>query len=236
MYTVYNKINFLINMAKLQKKFLIIDQHQTLREKIVNSIREAIVKGIFEPGEKVLEPELAKRFGTSRTPIRESFRQLESEGFLVVIPRKGAIVRSFTRKDIEEFYEIKALLEGYAARIAVDRIKENDIKKMEALNNKLEKVSNVQDFKKALDVHNEFHEVFVKACGNDKLYQLISNLVSQFSIFRFSISQKGKIEGSIAQHKDIIKAFKNRDADLVEKLVRENAMYGRDVLISRLKE
>jgi DNA-binding GntR family transcriptional regulator len=220
----------------MKKKFLRIENHQTLREKIVNSIREAIIKGVLEPGEKVPEPELARRFGTSRTPIRESFRQLESEGFLTVIPRKGAIVRSFTKKDIEEFYAIKALLEGYAARIAVEKITEDDIKKMEILNDKLERVSDIQDLKRALEIHNEFHEVFIKACGNDKLYRLIDNLVSQFSIFRFSISQKGRIEGSIEQHKAIIDAFKKRDSELVEKLVRENAMYGRDVLIREMKE
>ena len=80
-----------------------IERHQTLREKILETIREAILKGSLKPGEKVAEPELAERFGISRTPIREAFRQLESEGYLTVIPRKGAVVTSRSERDVAEF-------------------------------------------------------------------------------------------------------------------------------------
>ena len=72
-----------------------IERHQTLREKILETIREAILKGDLKPGEKVAEPELAERFGISRTPIREAFRQLESEGYLTVIPRKGLLLQLY---------------------------------------------------------------------------------------------------------------------------------------------
>ena len=87
-----------------------IERHQTLREKILESIREAILKGTLKPGERVSEPELAERFGISRTPIREAFRQLESEGYLEVIPRKGAVVASLSERDVMEFYAIKSIL------------------------------------------------------------------------------------------------------------------------------
>ena len=83
-----------------------LDKHLTLRESILETIRDAIVRGALRPGEKVAEPELADRFGISRTPIREAFRQLESEGYLTVIPRKGAVVVSFSERDVEEFYAI----------------------------------------------------------------------------------------------------------------------------------
>ena len=88
-----------------------VEKHLTLREKILETIRDAIIAGALKPGEKVAEPELAERFGISRTPIREAFRQLESEGYLTVIPRKGAVVASFSPRDVEEFYAIKSILE-----------------------------------------------------------------------------------------------------------------------------
>src|SRR5512140_2192132 len=114
-----------------------IEKHLTLREKIIETIRDAIMSGALKPGEKVAEPELAERFGISRTPIREAFRQLESEGFLVVIPRKGAVVVSFSPKEIEEFYAIKSILEGYAARKACENLSDREIDKLRTINDKL---------------------------------------------------------------------------------------------------
>ncbi len=99
-------------MGELIVKSKQIERHQTLREKILETIREAILKGDLKPGEKVAEPELAERFGISRTPIREAFRQLESEGYLTVIPRKGAVVAALSERDVQEFYAIKSILEG----------------------------------------------------------------------------------------------------------------------------
>ena len=91
-----------------------MEKHLTLREIILENIRDAIVSGRLKAGSKVSEPELAERYGISRTPIREAFRQLESEGYLTVIPRRGAIVSEFSPKDIEEFYAIKSIMEGHS--------------------------------------------------------------------------------------------------------------------------
>ncbi len=102
----------------MQKLKIQIDNHLTLREKIVETIRNAIVNGQLPAGTRVAEPDLADKFGISRTPIREAFRQLESEGFITVVPRKGAIVASLSFKDVADFYDLKAILEGYAARAA----------------------------------------------------------------------------------------------------------------------
>jgi len=73
-----------------------IEKHLTLREKILEHIRDAIISGSLKAGSRVSEPELADRYGISRTPIREAFRQLESEGYLTVIPRRGAVVSEFS--------------------------------------------------------------------------------------------------------------------------------------------
>ncbi len=124
-----------------------IERHQTLREKILETIRDAILKGSLKPGERVSEPELAERFGISRTPIREAFRQLESEGYLEVIPRKGAVVASLSERDVEEFYAIKIILEGFAARMAAEKLSDKDIDRLEAINTKLQKLADEGDVK-----------------------------------------------------------------------------------------
>jgi len=209
-----------------------IEKHLTLREKILETIRDAITSGSLKPGEKVAEPELAERFGISRTPIREAFRQLESEGYLTVIPRKGAVVVSFTSKEIEEFYAIKSILEGYAAHEACKRITEKEIDKLVAINGKLRQLAEDEEIKQFFKIHNEFHELFRRAADNSKLDDLINGLVSKFQRLRYeSLSKPGRMKSSVHEHVKIIEAFRSRDAELAEQVVRKSAEYGGRVLM-----
>ncbi len=209
-----------------------IEKHLTLRERILETIRDAIMSGALKPGEKVAEPELAERFGISRTPIREAFRQLESEGYLTVIPRKGAVVVSYSERDVEEFYAIKSILEGYAANRACEKLTGKEIEKLQAINDKLRQLANEGDIKHFFKVHNDFHELFVRAADNDKLYELISNLVKKFQRLRVaSLSLPGRMQISVQEHNKIIEAFCSRDSEQAERLVRKNAEYGGRVLM-----
>ncbi|MGE5247153.1 MAG: GntR family transcriptional regulator [Verrucomicrobiota bacterium] len=211
-----------------------IDNHMTLRERIVSSIRTAIVNGQLKPGTRIAEPELADRFGISRTPIREAFRQLESEGFISVIPRKGAIVASFSAQDVANFYDLKMILEGYAARLATMTLTENDLAKMETVNRQMEAAATKRDVRRVLDLHNEFHDIFLRACGNEKLHQIVQNMVMQFQRFRLVLAMPGRVEGSLEKHQEIIEAFRRRDPALAEKLVQQNALYGKKILLKEL--
>lgn len=214
-----------------------IERHQTLREKILETIREAILKGQLKPGEKVAEPELAERFGISRTPIREAFRQLESEGYLTVIPRKGAVVTSLSERAVEEFYAIKSILEGYAARMAAKNLTARDIEKLEGINERLGQLAAEGDVKTFFRVHNEFHELFIKAAENEKLQELINQMMLKFNRLRLaSLSLPGRMEISVQEHKKIIEAFKNQDGELADNLVRKTASYGGQVLIQSMAQ
>jgi len=214
-----------------------IERHQTLREKILETIREAILRGQLKPGEKVAEPELAERFGISRTPIREAFRQLESEGYLTVIPRKGAVVTSLSERAVEEFYAIKSILEGYAARMAAQNLTSRDIARLEAINARLGQLADEGDVKTFFKVHNEFHELFIKAADNEKLLELINQLMLKFNRLRLaSLSLPGRMQISVQEHKKIIEAFKNKDGELADNLVRKTASYGGQVLIQSMAQ
>ncbi len=214
-----------------------IERHQTLREKILETIREAILKGTLKPGEKVAEPELAERFGISRTPIREAFRQLESEGYLTVIPRKGAVVAALSEQDVQEFYAIKSILEGYAAELAAARLSEKEIDKLEAINERLKELASEGDVKAFFRVHNEFHELFLKASGNSKLYELIQQLGMKFNRLRMaSLSVEGRMAISVAEHDKLLEAFRKHDGSLAENLVKKTAAIGGSVLLESLTE
>ncbi len=214
-----------------------MERHQTLREKILETIRDSILRGNLKPGEKVAEPELADRFGISRTPIREAFRQLESEGYLTVIPRKGAVVTALSERDVEEFFAIKSILEGYAARMAAEKLTDKEIERLEAINERLEQLAREGDVKTFFRVHGEFHELFSKAAGNEKLTELIGQLVMKFNRSRMtSLSLPGRMEISVKEHRKLIEAFKKRDAEAADNLVKKTAAYGAQVLIQSMAQ
>lgn len=208
------------------------EKHLTLREKILENIRDAIISGAMPPGSRVSEPDLAERHGISRTPIREAFRQLESEGYLTVIPRKGAVVSAFSPKDVEEFYAIKSILEGYAARRACLNLSDREIDRMQTINERLREMADHGDVKHFFKVHNDFHDLFIKASDNEKLRDMINNLVTRFQRLRLmSLSVPGRMALSVQEHTKIIEAFRKRECETAEALVRNNAEYGGKVLM-----
>ncbi len=210
-------------------------KHKTLREQIVFSLRESIIRGELKPGTKLTEPELATRLGISRTPIRESFRQLESEGFLTVIPRKGAVVSNITRKDIEDFFELKSLLEGYAARVAAEKMTEKDVDKLIQINKELANCAENNNYERFFTKNEEFHNYFLTLCGNEKLVEIRDTMVKRFLGFRMAaLSMPGRLMESVKQHEQAIKAFKKGDGRLAEAVLVEHALLGGDYLAEQV--
>jgi DNA-binding GntR family transcriptional regulator len=209
-----------------------MEKHLTLREKILENIRDAIISGSLKAGSRVSEPELAERYGISRTPIREAFRQLESEGYLTVIPRRGAVVSTFSQKDVEEFYAIKSILEGYAARQACEKLSNKELDRLQAINDRLSELASHDDIKTFFKIHNDFHDLFIKAADNEKLRELITGVVNRFQRLRLmSLSLPGRMMISVQEHEKIIDAFRKKDGVAAETLVRKNAEFGGKVLL-----
>jgi len=212
-----------------------IDEPKLLSEDIAESIKTAIIKGKFKPGEKISEGELAESMGISRTPLREAFRKLENEGFILIIPRKGAVVADIDADEAINLYEIKSTLEGLAARLAVANMKQKDIEKLEKINDELKELIDKNDLESFYRVHTRFHEGFVRLCGNKRLIQMISNLNDHFNRFGIiSLTLPGQFENAIWQHTEIIAGFKSGDEKLVEERVKTNVMTGGRVLVDHL--
>jgi len=211
-----------------RRKFV---SHLTLRERIADAIRDEIIHGRLKAGERVSEPEVADRYGISRTPVREAFRQLAAEGFIALTPRRGARVTFLTEKDVSEFYELKSLLEGYAARLATNRLQEKDLQKMEQLNDQIERFHERGDLKKIARVHTEFHNIFLEAAGNEQLSSTLQQLVNKFQRFTILLALSGKNPEAVEQHREIIEAFRMRNAARAEELVKANALLGKELMI-----
>ena len=106
-----------------------MDDYKPLRDLVFENLREAILKGDLNPGDRLMEVQLANKLGVSRTPVREAIRKLELEGLVIMLPRKGAYVADMSLKDIIEVLEIRASLEGLAAYLASERMSDENIKK-----------------------------------------------------------------------------------------------------------
>jgi len=212
-----------------------IEEPKLLSEDIAESIKKAIIRGKFKPGEKISEGELAESMGTSRTPLREAFRKLENEGFIEIIPRKGAVVTEIYPEEASDLYQIKSVLEGLAAKLAMSRITEKEIDKLEKINEDLKSLIDKNDIEMFYKTHQRFHEVFVKSSGNDRLIQMVRNLNDHFKRYGIvSLTLPGQFESATRQHAEIVEAFRQGDEKQVEAKVRKNVMTGGRVLVDHL--
>lgn len=207
-----------------------------LVEQITEFLTSAILDGQFETGARLVETELQRQFGVSRSPIRESFRILEKNGLVSNIPRKGTFVRKITQKDIEENFPVRANLESLAARLALPHLTSQDIEKMEAAFTRMKDAAEHNDFKSYLKYHIQYHDIFIRASRNDTLIAILENLRSQALWFRYSyLYVQEAFDYAIKVHRKILDAFIKKDADRLEALVKEHILIALDRFIQFLE-
>ena len=219
------------------KKLFEIDDYELLGKKVYRILKSRIIKGLFKPGDKLFESRIAKQLGVSRTPVREALRQLAAAGFVKMNPNQVIIVNDFSIKDLREVLQIRGVLEGLAARLAVPLITEEKINELEACNDNMEKLvakNNILAFGRE---SNKFHELILDVCGNDRLAQIRKNLADQISRFRnISLHIPGRLESALIEHRKITEALKQRDADKADTLSKmhiENVL--KNILADEIK-
>lgn len=195
------------------------------RELVARKLREAILSGRFQPGQRLLERELVARMGVSRTPIREALRKLEREGLVSTIPYKGPAVTTFTPESAREVYEVRAALEGRAAALLARRGDRAAIARMRG---------HIRDAARALArrrpagvlaANNAFHDELAAGCGNLLLRSLIANLRDRIVLLRVeSLSYPGRRARSIAEHRAIVRMIARGDAEGARRLVEQHVM------------
>lgn len=203
-------------------------QDQSLRGKVFQKIREEILSGVYQDGEELREVTLGEKLGVSRTPVREALRQLELEGLVTIVPNKGAYVTSISRKDVEDIYKIRSLLEGLCARWATKNITEQQILDMEETLLLSEfhlkrngKVKTIQ----VSELDSKFHKVLYEASNSRILEHLLTDFHKYVKMTRqMSVGALDRAEQSIEEHRAILDAIKAKDADLAEKLADEHVM------------
>lgn len=218
----------------VEKRLLpvILDGYKPLREIVFESMREAILSGTLEPGERLMEIQLAEEMGVSRTPVREAIRKLELENFVVMIPRKGAYVAGVSLKDVADVFEIRSALEGLAAGLAAERITDDEVEQMERALFYRASAGEV-DLEQIVQSDTDFHALVYKASRNERLIQILANLREQIQRFRTtSLAVPGRMKLAIDEHRMIVEALRNHDSEVAQTLAiahivtAENVMFG----------
>lgn len=212
-----------------------LESYKPLREVVFETVREAIISGDLAPGERLMEVQLAEDLGVSRTPVREAIRKLELEGLVAMIPRKGAYVADYSIKDVTEVFEIRAALESFAAGLACERATEQELDELRLLAERVWQMAQNNDIENLIQVDTDFHERIYQASRNSRLIQMISNLREQIHRFRStSLASPGRLEDTLREHKGMVDAIVERDAQLAQKLALEHVENAEDIFLDSL--
>ena len=206
----------------------------SLRQQVLEQLREAIISGVLLPGARLIERKLTEQMGVSRTVVREALRQLEAEHLVEVIPNKGPFVRRLSRNEAEDLYRIRAVLHGLAARMCAENInKENLATLEEALEVVVEAYNDSSE--RTLKAKTHFYNALYKGTQSDSLKAMLETLQARIARWRTlglahpNRSQERSRE-SIINLKIIIDAVKRKDADQAESVMfKEDIQAGREV-------
>jgi len=182
------------------------------RERVLDKLREAILSGRFQPGQRLVERELVEQLGVSRTPIREALRKLELEGLVTTVPYKGPMVTLPTLEDARQLYEVRAALEGQATSLLASRAQPEDVACLQQRVRTAEEAVRAGDVRAVLAANNAFHDELAARCGNTLLESLIANLRNRIILLRVeSLSLPGRPPQSVAEHRQIVERIRARD-------------------------
>lgn len=210
---------------------------------LYRTIKNDILQGKIAPGQKLKEEELALKYETSRTPIREVIQKLASEGLVHHEKNRGSYVRTYEFEDIINMYNLRAQIEGYASFLAAQNAVENDIHLMEkSLADYKDILSNVNNQPieevtlQCVENNNDFHLLIAKASKNQEIPKVLKNLSALPIMYRgFILYDVDKSTSSLQFHASILNAIKNRDSIQAEALMRSHLLHGRDNIIKHME-
>lgn len=182
---------------------------------ILNTLRHDIIHGVWKPGQKLVEQELASRYKISRTPLREAIRQLQAQGMIDAIPNHGSRVAILSLTDINELFELRELLEHFAVQRSTQYMPQTEIQRLKTLYEKMKANYETSHLIDNYENISEFHMTLMSHCRNSALRQMIGSVIKRFAPFRYlMVSSMGSIK--VYDHLGKILSFLDkRDAKAV---------------------
>lgn len=197
------------------------DDYLPLRDVVFNTLRQGILRGLLPPGLRLMEIQLAKQLGVSRTPVREAIRMLELEGLVTTIPRKGAEVAEITPKDLQDVLEVRCALEALAVELACKTITDEDLQRLRAVLGKFRHLVPDGDVSKLAECDVEFHDIIIQSTQNKRLIQLLNNLREQMYRYRLEyLKDFSTHQLLIKEHETILDCLEQRDVEGSKNIIR----------------
>ena len=198
---------------------IIANTSASLEEKVYLTLEEEILSGKLKRGEQLREIALSKRLDASRTPIRGALHRLAEEGLIEICANKGATVVGITEEDIEDIYAVRKRLEGLAARLAAERMSDEEKKALRDTVELSEFYMAKRDDKQSGELDSEFHNIIFKASGSRHLCKILTDLHKNIKAYRrLSLSNSDRAEKSVFEHKEILEAIIAGNGDEAERL------------------
>jgi len=229
---VYKQYNGYKVYILFRRGFLSVGEAMSLIERIYKALRKEILEGELQPGTRLTETRLAKRFETSRTPVREAVARLKNEGLVCHKPGKGLVVREVSIRDMEELMGIRRVLEAYALDQAFDHMTEADLLQLELFINQAKYYLKKNDVNAIFEHNTKFHDYILEKSCNKRLQTILGNLMDPILRFRImTLHYPGNCKGSIERHERLLQALKDRDRELARQIIVEDVTMGKKILL-----
>lgn len=191
----------------------------SLRQRATDRLREAILAGRFEPGSRMIESELWRSLGVSRTVVREALQHLQAEGLITIVPHRGPVVASIEVDEALELYEVRRPLEGLAGAGFARHASPGQIVRLREALEYLAMPEASASTSALLAAKNAFYDILLEGCGNRVVGQVLRQLNNRITVLRrISLATQGRLGETLAELSAIVAAIEKRDARLAARL------------------
>jgi DNA-binding GntR family transcriptional regulator len=220
------------------RKKLVLERSDTIRRKVYSHLRAQILSGEYAPQERLFETKISDEIGASRTPVREALHSLEVEGLIECLPKVGYVVKPISDQEVVEICEIRGLIEGLAARWAVEKAREElivELKKNIIVSETKTKQGVAHAF---IELDAQFHEIIARLSGSKRLLELAQTLRNHMLRYRIqSIYATDNVVRAIEGHKGILEALEKGDFEEINQAIRRHLeLSKKDILRYAFKE
>lgn len=212
-------------------------EYSPIREEVFTMLRQAILTGKLQPGDRLVERELAEQLGVSRTPVREALRKLELENLVTHIPRKGVVVSEISKKDVIEIFDIRASLEGLASSLAAQKATKEDLQGLKELLKEMENASVSRNSDSLNEIHDQFHKMLFDIADSPRLVQMINSLSDYINRFmKAGYSIPGRSSAAMQEHRELLESIEAKDSLRAETIAGKHVMNSKATVLKQYDE
>ena len=208
-------------------------RRETLETQVYEALRKAIIAGHLARAARLVQDDLATQFGTSRIPVRDALKRLETEGLVTLDERGSFVVSYFGSEDVEEIYGLRLLLEPYAAGKALDCMTASDLEELEHIAREMKETAALKDIERYVQLNQTFHLSLYELSRQRRLVRMIQSLWSGLMPLT-PMAVPGQLERSASEHETILRALQERQRETLEALMREHIQHAAMALQAHL--